>query len=157
MTAEALPAELIARSGGSSVAGAGLDARGDLLGTADFVPQLKDEEFAFDRTISRLTEMQTTEYLVAGHQADSAAKSLEGSLLSRSDSGSHYILNRVSPEQLRQIWESYDADLDDTLSRTELQVPPRAEPYRGASRALPARALLLSLPLPRILPMVTAG
>ena len=46
---------------------------GDLLGTAEYTPVIKDEVFAFDRTISRLTEMQSTEYLrraSAAHTSD---------------------------------------------------------------------------------------
>jgi predicted ATPase len=40
---------------------------GDLLGTAEYTPVVKDEVFAFDRTVSRLTEMQSVEYLrIAG-------------------------------------------------------------------------------------------
>ena len=36
---------------------------GDLLGTKEYTQVDKDEVFAFDRTVSRLTEMQSLEYL----------------------------------------------------------------------------------------------
>ncbi len=37
-----------------AAAGAGLNARGDLIGSAQYVPDARDEVFAFDRTLSRL-------------------------------------------------------------------------------------------------------
>jgi predicted ATPase len=42
----------------------------DLLGTADAVQKNHDEGFAFERTVSRLTEMQTEAYLTQGHKLD---------------------------------------------------------------------------------------
>ena len=44
-----------------------LNERGDLLGEAKYVPSVKDEAFAFDRTVSRLLEMQTKTYLRLSH------------------------------------------------------------------------------------------
>ena len=40
----------------------------DLLGTADFIQDNQDEKFAFQRTVSRLIEMQSDEYLQEGHR-----------------------------------------------------------------------------------------
>ena len=60
-------------------------------------------------------------YLVAGHQSENTAAAIEGTLLQRTVSGSSYVLNQVTSEQLQDIWETYDADLDDALSRQELQ------------------------------------
>ena len=49
----------------SAVSGAGLsDQRGDLIGTAQYVPNAGDEVFAFERTLSRLREMSSHEYLI---------------------------------------------------------------------------------------------
>jgi predicted ATPase len=39
----------------------------DLLGTAAAVQDNRDEKFAFERTVSRLNEMQSEEYLAHGH------------------------------------------------------------------------------------------
>ena len=39
----------------------------DLLGTADYIQDNRDEAFAFQRTVSRLNEMQTEEYLKEAH------------------------------------------------------------------------------------------
>lgn len=70
--------------------------------------QTRDEDFAWDRTISRLTEMQSDEYLKGGWRGGSGfLRRLETQVMSESD--------------LRRIWEVYDKDNNGYLSVSELQ------------------------------------
>lgn len=129
-SAEAEPAQLLHSGDTSDGVGADrMNLKGDLLGTAEYVPFQKDEAFAFDRTVSRLVEMQSVEYLTASHRqdGDSSARqleTLEKAIFTRTDSGSVVVsaeTTSVSEGLLRELWESYDIDLDNVLSRAELQ------------------------------------
>ena len=60
ISAEAVPDQLLIRDAVSSQE----KNHGDLLGTSTFVVDKEDELFAFDRTVSRLMEMQSRPYLL---------------------------------------------------------------------------------------------
>ena len=70
--------------------------------------EARDEDFAWDRTVSRLTEMQSEEYRQG-----------------RWGGGQNFLrrLAKEAPSELeaaRRIWEAYDADNDGDLSEREL-------------------------------------
>ena len=75
-SAAAPPSQLVVehaavRTGNQSkdkVIDASLNKHGDLLGDSKYVPTATDERFAFDRTVSRLIEMQSVEYLEEASQ-----------------------------------------------------------------------------------------
>ena len=69
----------------------------------------RDEDFAWDRTVSRLTEMQSKEYLKGSWRGGSG-------LLRRLE---REVMNE---EDLRRIWEVYDRDNSGYLSVEELSL-----------------------------------
>lgn len=102
-----VPAErLFDASAGGGPDGGG--AKGDLIGTAQYVPDSRDEVFAFDRTLSRLHEMQSHAYLVrAATKGSSGGHALAGdrvpSVLFRTDSV-------LTEAEALDLFYSYDVD-----------------------------------------------
>ena len=71
----------------------------------------RDEEFAWDRTASRLAEMQTKEFQEAAWNPKAGSWLLE-----------QVRVTEVVPEQvLRGIWQRYDRNRDNVLDETELE------------------------------------
>eukprot|EP00941_MAST-03F_sp_MAST-3F-sp1_P001968 g1968.t1 len=127
ITADELPENLLEKRIGE--ADKGVNLKGDLLGTADYVPFQQDEAFAFDRTVSRLNEMQSVEYLLAAHRQDGSSSTtlefLQDNLFERSVSGKNVIMREqivLSEAELKNLFDSYDADFDSKLSRNEMQL-----------------------------------
>ena len=89
---------------------------------------VKDEAFAFDRTVSRLIEMQSDEYLQAQHTtlpaaaatptaaaAAEAAAADDGGAIQKEETEEEPFLMRFESQKLtgddiRAIWEKFDAD-----------------------------------------------
>jgi len=72
----------------------------------------EDELFAFDRTVSRLTEMQSLEYLNrAGRKTAQTLKDLFSTL-----DGS-----KISSDKALDLWNVYDADLNGEMTVLELE------------------------------------
>ncbi|GAB5364777.1 hypothetical protein AAMO2058_000999400 [Amorphochlora amoebiformis] len=72
----------------------------------------EDEMFAFDRTVSRLTEMQSLEYL---RKAGCRAKKTPPDVLECIREV------QISEDQIADIWDVYDADLNGELSILEFE------------------------------------
>lgn len=70
-----------------------------------------DEIFAWDRTVSRLTEMQSGKYL------SESARKLPGE-----EFLNPYDLRSLSEEDLKDLWRRYDSDDSGELDRSELRV-----------------------------------
>ncbi len=87
------------------------DKHGDLLGTADYVPVAKDEVFAFDRTVSRLIEMQSVEYKTRA-QANVDADDVE--------TIKQFVEGPVDDDSIEKLWMRYDADANGVLDDDEL-------------------------------------
>ena len=101
--------------------------------------EARDEDFAWDRTVSRLTEMQSEEYLQG-----------------RWGGGRNFLrklAEEVPPEAeaTRRIWELYDADNDGDLSERELGnlladvTAARGESSTGAGSATASASMLREL------------
>mmetsp|Transcript_123875 Transcript_123875/g.385755 ORF Transcript_123875/g.385755 Transcript_123875/m.385755 type:complete len:183 (-) Transcript_123875:387-935(-) len=69
-----------------------------------------DEVFAWDRTVSRLMEMQSTKYL------GDAARSLDAEQFL-----GQYKLSALTDEDMREVWRRYDADESGELDLGELR------------------------------------
>lgn len=69
----------------------------------------KDEAFAWERTVSRLMEMQTTEYLQAAHQKK------EADILGQLD------IQHLNDRDAMAVFEQYDVDGDGVLDRVEFR------------------------------------
>jgi predicted ATPase len=91
---------------------------------------VKDEGFAFDRTVSRILEMQSEEYTQAQHiGADalgSAAAAEEGEKKEEEEEGDLFLLRfesqSLSGEDISAIWDQFDADRNGLLDRQELRL-----------------------------------
>eukprot|EP00250_Pteridium_aquilinum_P010501 c19432_g1_i1 orf=673-2334(-) len=70
----------------------------------------KDEEFAFARTVSRLTHMQSLDYLSAPWASPGK------------EFICHLEKSRLQEGDLRRIWDRYNVDADSRLSRSELML-----------------------------------
>lgn len=81
----------------------------DILGTSNYVPKNVDEIFAFARTLSRLQEMQTAEYLerASKYRQNQVSAFRFYSQLERS--------SKISDGDIRQVFDRYDANDDGTL------------------------------------------
>ena len=88
------------------------DKHGDLLGTSDYVPAAKDEVFAFDRTVSRLIEMQSVEYKA---KAKKDLDEHEGIETIKS-----FVEGPVDDDAIETLWMKYDVDGSGTLDSGEL-------------------------------------
>lgn len=88
------------------------DKHGDLLGTSDYVPAAKDEVFAFDRTVSRLIEMQSVEYKA---QAKKELDGHEGIETIKS-----FVEGPVDDDAIETLWMRYDVDGNGALDDGEL-------------------------------------
>lgn len=97
ITAAKLPTELFDRSG---------------------IASAKDEAFAFDRTASRLIEMQSVEYRHSQHGV------LLGSSEHEDPAPEPFLLRfesqRLSDDAILSIWDEFDVDNSNTLDRKEL-------------------------------------
>jgi len=69
-----------------------------------------DEVFAWDRTVSRLMEMQSTKYL------GEAARSMDAEQFL-----GQYKLSALTDEDMLEMWRRYDADENDQLDMSELR------------------------------------
>lgn len=69
-----------------------------------------DEVFAWDRTVSRLTEMQSTKYL------SEAARTMGGS-----DFLNQFNVRSLSDEDMKEMWMRYDGDDSGELDMSELR------------------------------------
>jgi predicted ATPase len=88
------------------------EQHGDLLGTKEYVQTTKDEFFAFDRTVSRLIEMQSVEYnlkakvdMVDGDDIDTMTQFLEGP---------------IDDDSIEKLWMRYDLDANGKLDESEM-------------------------------------
>jgi len=88
------------------------DKHGDLLGTATYQVKYKDEEFAFDRCASRLSEMQSREYLVKARKLNASAP--QGGELFQ------VFENQGSEEAATKLFEQYDVDASGALEAEEI-------------------------------------
>jgi peroxisome-assembly ATPase len=78
------------------------EQHGDLLGTKEYVQTTKDEFFAFDRTVSRLIEMQSVEYNMKA-QVVGAVEDGVDTMISFLESGS-------DSDSVEKLWMRYDLD-----------------------------------------------
>merc|ERR1712060_729404 len=72
---------------------------------------IADEIFAWDRTVSRLIEMQSTQYL------KDVARSLDGDQFL-----AQYKLKSLTDEDFKDMWRRYDKDDNGHLDMAELRV-----------------------------------
>jgi len=96
---------------------------GDLLGDATYLSKSHDEVFAFDRTISRLLEMQSVAYLAEASQAHSAgafARSPGASFRAGADLVSELDFSALDDQTLGQLWDAYDVDGSGNVDDDEL-------------------------------------
>lgn len=120
----AVPAdELFAPSRGGAGGDAidpSLEKHGDLLGTAKYVPDAQDEVFAFDRTLSRLREMQTHAYLVRAATQGSGGHALFSE--NRVPVLLYEAGTAVSAAEARELFTAYDVDASGALERVEVRL-----------------------------------
>jgi protein AFG1 len=69
---------------------------GDLLGTSKYVVTSSDTQFAFERAISRLIEMQSERYLLAATPQQGGKDFLQ-----------RYQISKLGEEDMMRIWERY--------------------------------------------------
>ena len=111
LSAAAPPEALFSPDG---AAGGVNDPKGDLIGTAAYVPDSKDEVFAFGRTVSRLNEMQSHDYLIKA-QTDHARAEKNALLLFESQS-------LLSSAEAQELFARYDVDASGVLERPEVRL-----------------------------------
>uniref|UniRef100_A0A7S3Z7F6 EF-hand domain-containing protein n=1 Tax=Lotharella globosa TaxID=91324 RepID=A0A7S3Z7F6_9EUKA len=76
----------------------------------------EDELFAFDRTVSRLTEMQSLEYLeMAGRREEPTIKGNMFASLRQGD-------RKLTDEEAQDLWNFYDADLNNEMTVLEAEL-----------------------------------
>ena len=96
-----------------------------LLDTSN-IGGVKDEAFAFDRTVSRLIEMQSASYQESPHRGSGSLPTLAGaSMIADNDEQEEPFLLRfesqlLSDADIHAIWLEFDADGDKTLDYEEL-------------------------------------
>jgi len=97
----------------------------DLLGTAEYVPSQTnvDEVFAFDRTISRLHEMQKPEYLEHVKVRKSQTKGTSPvRFFSQMDSSQiESVHSSLSEADIKKLWDRYDTNNDGQIDSNELK------------------------------------
>jgi protein AFG1 len=108
------------RSQGKDARDPTLAAHGDLLGTSKYVPSAQDEVFAFDRTLSRLTEMRTHAYLVRAASAGSGGHALFNQ--NRVPAILYEAGTALSKAEAQQLFTSYDVDASDSLEWPEIKL-----------------------------------
>jgi Ca2+-binding EF-hand superfamily protein len=101
-----------------AAAAAGLNQHGDILGSSAYVPDSRDEVFAFDRTLSRLQEMRSHAYLVraaeGGHGHKLAANHVPIVLFDATEA--------LSEEEVSRLFHEYDVDASGALERPEVRL-----------------------------------
>ena len=106
-TAAAPPHQLFVAKGAADLKD---NKHGDLLGTATYVPVDKDEVFAFDRTVSRLIEMQSVEYLEEMWQLGGGSQFRSGGEGGGEEGGDvgaavrEFSLQILTEDDLKAIW-----------------------------------------------------
>jgi len=85
---------------------------GDLLDDGKYVTNVHDEVFAFDRTVSRLMEMQSKAYL-------GATRPLVGTEFLHEIKHIEMEAEPLSDDEIRAVWDAYDVDNTGTLDRDE--------------------------------------
>ena len=121
VSAAAPPEGIFDPHDGAKAKNAGDGTHGDLIGSAAYVQDAKDEVFAFDRTVSRLNEMQSHEYLIrqrSGSEQHGAYK--EGEL------DEPLVLYETSSDLSRdealQLFKAYDVDASGILEPPEVRL-----------------------------------
>jgi len=84
---------------------------GDALTSTSRRNAARDEEFAWDRAVSRLMEMQTKEFQEAPWNPKAGSWLLKQAR----------VTEVVPPQVLRSIWQRYDRNRDNVLDETELE------------------------------------
>ena len=97
-----------------------LQAHGDLIGTAKYVPSAQDEVFAFDRTLSRLTEMQSHAYLLRAVTPGSGAHSLADK--NRVSAVLYEAGTAMTQAEAAELFSSYDVDASGVLELAEVRL-----------------------------------
>ena len=115
------PGEIFDPHDGAKGKSAGDGTHGDLIGSAAYVVDAKDEVFAFDRTVSRLNEMQSHEYLIRQrsgseqHVAYQQGELDEPLLLYETSSD-------LSRDEAHQLFRAYDVDASGSLEPPEVRL-----------------------------------
>ena len=73
----------------------------------------RDEQFAFDRCLSRLNEMQSHEYITAPH--------MEAIVQEEEEDYLRLEVVKLSSADLQQLFQKYDVDKNDILDRNEIR------------------------------------
>ena len=105
---------------GKEAADQPLDRHGDLLGTSKYVPSAQDEVFAFDRTLSRLREMQSHAYLVRAATEGAGGHALFS--FNRVPVMLYETGSALSPSEARELFTSYDVDASGALEPPEIRL-----------------------------------
>jgi len=90
---------------------------GDLLGTVTYTTKYRDEEFAFDRCASRLSEMQSREYLVEARKVHPKAESGPEFLARAFGAGAV-----LEEDAATAVFVEYDVDVSGKWEREELEL-----------------------------------
>ena len=121
VSAAASPEEIFDPHDGAKAKSAGDGTHGDLIGSAAYVQDAKDEVFAFDRTVSRLNEMQSHEYLIRQRRgSEQHGAYVEGELdepLLLYETSSD-----LSRDEALQLFKAYDVDASGSLEPPEVKL-----------------------------------
>lgn len=107
-------------AGGEGARDPALEAHGDLLGTAKYVPSAQDEVFAFDRTLSRLHEMRSHAYLVRAVTPGAGAHAL--AVTNRVPVVLYEAGSALSASQATELFGTYDVDASGALELPEVRL-----------------------------------
>ncbi len=97
-----------------------LGEHGDLLGTAAYVPSAQDEVFAFDRTLSRLLEMRSHQYLVRATTPGAGAHAL--AVTNRVPAIVYEAGTALSKDDAAELFSTYDVDASGVLELAEIRM-----------------------------------
>lgn len=95
-------------------------SHGDLLGTAAYVPSAHDEVFAFDRTLSRLLEMRSHQYLVRANTPGVGAHAL--AVTNRVPVLVYEAGSKLSKDDAVELFSNYDVDASGELELAEVRM-----------------------------------
>lgn len=107
----------------------------DILGDAKYVPSRSnlDEVFAWQRTLSRLHEMQSPEYLLQAHKKRLADGPSPVRFLSELEH------NKLKSADIKRLWDRYDKNKDGTIDEAELkEMLKEITLFRAGHRHVPA-------------------